>query len=259
MNDDLKSLARYLNNNGFRSQAQQILSLQKKENEVWDDSDPRSNLAYQIDDEYASYEDFIEHYTPLEEDVIEHQLNTIYYGRNVAWVGTEGKMLKVTKEYAYPIEGNIFYSDKLAKVRNGILESPDRVYFYAPYGMATKIDLQAVKESIEHQDDINHRPWTTGDDELDEYLVDPESALSIYDPEENPEEYEEAKRDFEKRLKDAVNNNEGDLGEWAVQIRDGNHRAFGAFLAGEPYIWVAIADNQLQELDYHPGLEEILE
>ena len=33
-----------------------------------------------------------------------------------------------------------------------------------------------------------------------------------------------------------------------MTIRDGNHRAFGALVAGEPYVYVMVSDNQLQDL-----------
>jgi hypothetical protein len=35
---------------------------------------------------------------------------------------------------------------------------------------------------------------------------------------------------------------DGDIGKYAAQIRDGNHRVFSAFAAGEPYVWVHAGD-----------------
>ena len=46
----------------------------------------------------------------------------------------------------------------------------------------------------------------------------------------------------------AVEDGDGDLGEWVYQIRDGNHRAFGALLAGEPHIYVFLGSDDYSRL-----------
>ena len=38
-----------------------------------------------------------------------------------------------------------------------------------------------------------------------------------------------------------------DIGKYWVKIRDGNHRAFGAFLAGAPYVWVYVQGRPYDE------------
>lgn len=38
-----------------------------------------------------------------------------------------------------------------------------------------------------------------------------------------------------------------DIGKYWVKIRDGNHRAFGAFLAGAPYVWVYVQGTPYDE------------
>ena len=54
---------------------------------------------------------------------------------------------------------------------------------------------------------------------------------------------------MDKELEGAVSSGDGDLDEYMVQIRDGNHRAFGAIAAGEPYVWIALSENQLLDIN----------
>lgn len=45
-----------------------------------------------------------------------------------------------------------------------------------------------------------------------------------------------------------------DLGELTVQVRDGNHRTFAALVAGAPFAWVMLSDNDKQEIfNPHPS------
>lgn len=167
----------------------------------------------------------------------------IYHGRRVRWIGYEGEMLKAKADYVRHIEGNIFSPDKLAAVVEGVERGDskgEKVAFYPPFGQATVIGPGDVRESIQYASDEGlDRPYTTGDDELDAYLVDPKQAM---------EDAGLTKATFEKRLKAAVASRKGDLGELAVTVRDGNHRAFGALLAGEPYIYVRLYDNDMQDI-----------
>lgn len=41
---------------------------------------------------------------------------------------------------------------------------------------------------------------------------------------------------------------ESDIGQFIYQIRDGNHRVFGAFLAGEKKAWIHLSKNRLQDV-----------
>jgi hypothetical protein len=189
---------------------------------------------------------------------------SLYYGRKVIWDGEGGKMVKIKPEYVIPTFGNVWDADKLAAVVKGILQSPDRVILEAPYGDADKIDLQSVKESLEYagQELGEEYAYTTGDEELDRYLLDPEEVLEEYaDLEDEPDDYQEAKVELESRLQDAVDNNKGDLGEWEFTLRDANHRTFGAILAGEPYIYGMITTNQLRDAEKRdmPTLAELWE
>ena len=167
----------------------------------------------------------------------------LYHGRRVRWIGYQGEMLKVKADYVRHIEGNIFSPDKLAAVVEGVDQGDsngEKVAFYPAYGQATVIGLDDVRESIQYAADEGlDRPYTTGDDELDAYLVDPKQAM---------DDAGTTKAAFEKRLKAVVSKRTGDLGELAVTVRDGNHRAFGALLAGEPYIYVRLYDNDMQDI-----------
>lgn len=193
-----------------------------------------------LDTSNASYEDFEDYYPAsargdLEEEA-EQYPDTVYVARNVVWLGTEGKMLRVDPDYAYHIQGNIFDSDKLGAVVEGVVHHPTKVHFYAPYGTASKIDVNDVRESLQYEDDD---PLSTGDDDLDEYLLDPDAFL---------EEYEEDRDEMEQALVEAEEEGSGDLGSWTFTFRDGNHRAFGSLLADEPYVWAILEDNQYQDL-----------
>jgi len=171
-----------------------------------------------------------------------------YSGRRVVWIGTEGRMIRAQPEYLQHIWGNIFDQDKLAAVASGISSATGPVGIIAPYGQAGVIDPVRVKESIEYAEDEGlDEPYTTGDEELDAYLTDPGAAIEERaDLEESSEE--EARALFEAELAAAVAAGDGDLGEIAVTVRDGNHRAFGALLGGEPYVYVMLMDNDYQRL-----------
>ena len=180
---------------------------------------------------------------------------SLYYGRNVIWDGYTGQMVRAYPKYIQHVSGNQFDADKLAAIVSGIDEAPDRVVLTAPYGNVNFIDPLDVKESIEsmrHGDDEGlDEPLSTGDDDLDEWLVD-------------PERFDKGDQAHMKRLlKEAVRLKQGDLGKLACTIRDGNHRAFGALLAGEPYIWMIVEDNQMQDLHRKgrktPGQRAILD
>lgn len=130
------------------------------------------------------------------------------------------------------------------------------------------------------------RAFSLGDDDLDLYLASPqdwheENLYSSYDDfllfekdpklwmkewsiDENPSEWTDGeKEDYQmmieeieehnkirEEIKKAVENKEGDIGMYWITLRDGNHRAFGALAAGEPYIWVyAIPDMTEDEVE----------
>jgi Protein of unknown function (DUF5661) len=186
----------------------------------------------------------------------------LYYGRNVIWDGYEGRMVRVSAEQLHPIQGNIFDENKLAAVRDGILHASDRLVFTAPYGDADLIDEDDIRESIEYEEG---EILTTGDKGLDRWIVDGEQYLydEGFDPEAAPEAWDKAEAEMEGQLEHAVEQGWGDLGSFTFQIRDGNHRAFGALAAGEPYIWMLISKNQMLDVDdpemQHPSIVALRE
>jgi len=176
-----------------------------------------------------------------------------YYGRNIIWDGIDGRMIRVYPHNVRAIAGNIFDADKLAAIVSGVDQAEERLVFTAPYGDVGVIDLDLVKESLEYADE--EEPYTTGDEELDRYLAEGDEYIAdeLYlDPEDDAEEWAEEKARLEEELAAAVANDEGDLGDFWVQIRDGNHRTFGAFASGEPYIYMIVTRNRIQDLMDYP-------
>lgn len=204
--------------------------------------------------EEATLEDFADYYPATASGEMAEQLEDprvaadAYRGQDVTWLGTDGRMVRVPPEYARHIEGNIFDPSKLAAVVAGVQHAAGPVVFVAPYGQASKVDLLTIKESLEYAEDEGlDRPLTTGDEQLDDFLVDPDAWLGDFG-EPGDEDYDDAKAEMEARVKEAVELDEGDLGGWVFTFRDGNHRAFGALIAGEPFVWMILADNDYQDL-----------
>lgn len=170
----------------------------------------------------------------------EEKFSTKYYGRNVIWIGEEGRMLRASPDYISPRDDNIFEWDKLQAVRDHIIQSSEKVELDAALADVIVIDRTLIEETQEGAQSGRVQEWTidhpfsTGDDELDEYLADPEAFLAR---EEDPEERRE---ELEKDIQISEALERGDFRKLWVRIRDGNHRVFGAIAAGEPYIWVKI-------------------
>lgn len=170
-----------------------------------------------------------------------------YHGRDVIWMGESGRMVKVTPQNSQPVWGNIFHEDKIRETAEAIRYSEDRVRFNAPLAHISIIDITDVKESIEGAEhgDLMYDPvindyhvYTTGDDNLDRYIVDPEQFIEdeAYDDEHAKELHQE----MEEAIVEASKEQWGDIGNLSVQIRDGNHRRAAAFMAGEPFIWALV-------------------
>lgn len=62
---------------------------------------------------------------------------------------------------------------------------------------------------------------------------------------ENDQDFINAFIEIEENLYNAVKNNEGDLGLFMVQLRDGHHRVMGAIAAGEQYVCVDLAKEDI--------------
>lgn len=228
-------------------------------------------------DQYASgdYSDLFDS-PPSEEEI---KASDLYRGRNVVWLGTKGRMLKVDSSILSPAEGNLFDFEKMAAIRDYINDAEDDVYFEASPAQVVIIDLQTIIETqrthlqgrLNQDYDNISEPFSTGEKELDLFLADEsewadenyidlnEIKLFMKSPEEwmkewsiDPEEMTEGEQEdieriqseikqyqeMQQMVKDAVDEEWGDIGTYWVDLRDGNHRAFGALAAGEPYIWV---------------------
>jgi len=173
-----------------------------------------------------------------------------YTGRRVTWLGTEGRMVRLTWDEVHPVPGNIFDADKLVTYLEFMKESDSPVP--APAGwVGHAIDADDVAETQEAyaRDELfdSHgmtRPFTTGDDDLDEYLRDRrEMKWLLKKLSRGDEEYEDISaviEEMEPLVEAAEERGDGDLGRVTVTLRDGNHRAYAAYLNGEPYVWVYI-------------------
>jgi len=159
-------------------------------------------------------------------------------GRNVVWWVERGEAMWVKARYLRPIEGNIFDSEKLGAVARAVRHSEEPVHFYAPYGQITLITADDIAESIRYADDSE--PFTTGDEDLDAWLADPEQYIE--DNAWDDESAAEMQAEKVAELATAVKEGWGDLGEWTASVRDGNHRAFGSVLGGEEYVAIRIYD-----------------
>jgi hypothetical protein len=190
--------------------------------------------------------EFGEHYDTLDKN--ETHLYDEYHGRNVIWLGETGKMVKATPENSEPIWGNIFDREKIEQTADDIRYADDKVKFYAPLAHPTIIDIQNVEENLQADahGDLMYDPaiddyhvYSTGDAELDEYLLDSEGFLC----DNSTDEDDTLENEMEDRKKLAQDEGWGDIGDISIQIRDGNHRRTAAFAAGEHYIWVRVSDD----------------
>lgn len=178
------------------------------------------------------------------EDVDEDEL---YHGRNVVWRGTPGRMLRLDWDQVQATQGNPFDADKVGTFAEIIREGRygDKPVMGAPPAMLTLVDLDDVAESQQaaQQHELFEsygmtRPFTTGDAELDEFLADESLYLEQYAADDEDRVVIES--EMTARAEDAIARQEGDLGTIVGYLRDGNHRAFAAQLAGEPDLWVQV-------------------
>lgn len=183
--------------------------------------------------------------------------DSIYHERQIRWVGVPGKMYRASWDEVHAFPGNPFDPEKIAAIREVIREghsSGDKAVLYAPPALTSRVDLTDVAESQRAERDGElfesygmSRPYTTGDDELDEYLVDPEEyVLGQVIDWDDEDEKRAVHAEMTARAAEALASGDGDLGSVSVQLRDGNHRAFAAQLEGESYVWVIVND-------YPPG------
>jgi len=208
---------------------------------VADADDPlfdASSLAVDVD---PSVVEEVHGWLPEREEV---DVSDLFWGRRVGWAGTQGRMLKLPWDQITASPGNPFDPEKVSAFRDLIL-SGERPIFYAPPARLMRVGLDDVAESLaaEREGELfeslgTSRPYTTGDDELDEFLADPEDYLDTYA--EDEDEAETIRAHMTVLAEEAIDEQSGDLGKLVAYLRDGNHRAFGAQLANEDEIWVTI-------------------
>lgn len=168
--------------------------------------------------------------------------------RGVRWFVEPGSAVWIESRYLRPIPGNIFDRHKLGAVAKAVKEarrSGEPVPMYAGYGQVHRLTPEWIAESLTYRDDDAGPPFTTGDKELDDWLVRfNESGYGDKRTGGDPEEDAEMK----ERLALAELHGQGDLGKWTATVRDGNHRTFGAVLGGEEKVAIRLYDNDEQDL-----------
>ena len=191
-------------------------------------------------DALASHSDFAEHYrrdwTPTK-GLVPMQ------GHNVTWWVEPGEAIWVKAEYLRPTSGNIFYEDKLGAISRAVRNAEESLSFLAPFGYVEVIGPSDIAESIMSAEWHPGRAWTTGDEELDEWLVDPEAYIE--DRGYDEEEAIEIRAEMGEMLTEAVRDGWGDLGELYGTVQDGNHRAFGSILGGEEQVAIRVHNNSM--------------
>lgn len=105
-------------------------------------------------------------------------------------------------------------------------------------GWADDSDVTALIE--QYRTDI-----ATGFTNKEEFLVE-FNDLDI-EPSERDLAAVEEFLEIEEMLGEAIRNEEGDLGDLSVQLRDGHHRVFGAIAAGEQYVCVNITEEGIEK------------
>jgi len=201
--------------------------------------------------------DEVRSWLPDEDEVDE---DDVYWGDGVGWVGTQGQMMKLPWDQVTASPMNPFDASKVSAFKQ-LIESGERPIMYAPPAFIDRINLDDVRESRQAaaRDELfdSHgmtRPYTTGDEELDEFLEDEEGFIALWADDENDEET--IRSDMTIRAERAIAEQEGDLGKIVASLRDGNHRAFGAQLAGEDGVWVIVRMFNPEEDRLFLGLRE---
>lgn len=223
-----------------------------------------------VPDPDGHFEDWFDS-APTKEEIENHKH---YQAGSVIWLGDEGTMIKMHKSQLEAIHGNMFDDEKVAAFAREVRDNGP-IYTWAPIADVYVVSFNDVKESIES----GSGNLSTGDSDLDEYLESPKYYLGTYyeealemseigpseftknfiedntDPDEGEydltEEYQEELDEIRKtynhmiqkkeQIEIAKSKNSGDIGDYRAQIRDGNHRTFGAIKAGENWIWVNAA------------------
>ena len=234
MLEKINNLYRWLKDEGYSKELNILKSAMPR---------PIGSL-YDIDSGRYPSEEFSQE--KIDDRDLRYMRNEAEKGDRVRWFGDRDRMIKVDVDYIYPIAGNIFYPDLMKKIESDIRRATpeNKINLYCGYADVIKVDLSRIQEDLEyfdHGDSDFTTGLSTGDEELDKYLKNKEEYLSDWKSNYDEETAEEL-------LKEAVENQEGDIGKYIFQIRDGNHRAFGAKNAGEKYIWLNVMTNKYDDI-----------
>lgn len=239
------------------------------------------------DDEADSFENHYSH----DHDV--HGLQA-KKGRHVTWFGPEGRMMRVYPEYVFPRSDNIFDNAKLAAISKEVRRNED-VKFECGYASVSEIDYNDVVETRRSKERIYEfgmdEPWSAGW-EVDEYLDNTESTVENWATDflsdQGEEFYDYYYDDFvhielgyndvdvedikpvdehpvalamtehlKAKVAEMHNTVDGDIGQFSVQMRDGNHRVFGSLHGGEPFVYVTVSKQNVR--NGNPRLLKALE
>ena len=127
--------------------------------------------------------------------------------RNFIFIGPKGRCLRIYAEDLVPLQGNIFYEKKL----KAVAESPNVFDFKIPFFVGF-VDLFSL--------------------DCDEILEFTEQKLEYGDE--------------DLRYEDFLHLTSEDVDNIFFQLRDGNHRSWGALLSGEEYIYAQVYENTYQ-------------
>jgi len=142
-----------------------------------------------------------------------------FAGKKCVWMGSPGEMVKVYPAEAYPVADNTFDPFKFAYFVQTIRNARKVIFPCCVAAIVGKIDPIDVQESQEYGCGSGPVHITSGG--MGHIVATIPGA-----------------RPWTK----------ADLGYRSVQIRNGNHRCFAAFAAGEPFVWAF-----LRNLEDHPG------
>lgn len=168
--------------------------------------------------------------------------------RGVSWFVEPGSAVWIESRYLRPMPGNIFDEHKLGAVAKAVREARrtgNPVPMYAGYGQVHRLTADWIAESLAYRDDNAGDPFTTGDRDLDDWLV--RYYQSGHGDRRTGGDLEEDS-EMKERLAEAEARGQGDLRKWTATVRDGNHRTFGAVLGGEERVAVRLYDNDEQDL-----------
>ena len=214
----------------------------------------------------------------------DRKLHPKFRGKNVIWYAYDkDRARKVYPRYVSAREDNIFDQAKLNAVARHVKTSFDSVELFTPVADERVIDIEYIQLTLKANKDDRlqseyalDEPFTTGDDEVDDFLTDEEAWFEensyveyediltyVNNRDKLESDYKEGNVDEDsyELMTDALEqydhilneiervkeNQSGDMGQRWYVLRDGNHRGLGAIKGGEPFIYITISKNSYNE------------